>query len=92
MRTARLLAALLAAMLALGLVASAAVAATVTITNGTQFRDTGGAPVHAHGGGVLKVGSYYYWFGEDRNADDSFRYVSVYRSTDLATGSSATTS
>ena len=85
MRAFRPLAALLASLLTLGLVASAAVAATVTVTNGTQFRDTGGAPVHAHGGGVLKVGSYYYWFGEDRNADDSFRYVSVYRSTDLAT-------
>ncbi|KQY21252.1 beta-xylosidase [Cellulomonas sp. Root485] len=85
MRAFRPLAALLASLLTLGLVASAAVAATVTVTNGTQFRDTGGAPVHAHGGGVLKVGSYYYWFGEDRNADDSFRYVSVYRSTDLVT-------
>ncbi|BCY07094.1 RICIN domain-containing protein [Actinoplanes sp. L3-i22] len=53
-------------------------AAAVTITNGTQF---GG--VHAHGGGVIKVGSYYYWFGENRNADDTFYAVSVYRSTDL---------
>ncbi|GAA2878492.1 beta-xylosidase [Actinoplanes cyaneus] len=51
---------------------------SVTITNGTQF---GG--VHAHGGGVIKVGSYYYWFGENRNADDTFLAVSVYRSTDL---------
>jgi hypothetical protein len=51
---------------------------SVTVTNGTQF---GG--VHAHGGGVIKVGSYYYWFGENRNADDTFNAVSVYRSTDL---------
>jgi Ricin-type beta-trefoil lectin domain/Glycosyl hydrolases family 43 len=56
----------------------------VTVTNGTQFADTGGRPVHAHGGGVLKVGSYYYWFGENRNADNTFRAVSVYRSTDLS--------
>ncbi|MET0425855.1 MAG: RICIN domain-containing protein [Actinoplanes sp.] len=56
----------------------------VTVTNGTQFADTGGNPVHAHGGGVLKVGSYYYWFGENRNADNTFRAVSVYRSTDLS--------
>ncbi len=41
--------------------------------------------MHAHGGGVVKVGAYYYWFGEDRNADNSFRYVSAYRSTDLKT-------
>ncbi|MFI9152278.1 RICIN domain-containing protein [Streptomyces sp. NPDC053367] len=58
-------------------------AAPVTITNATQFTDPAGDPVHAHGGGVLKVGAYYYWFGENRNADNSFRYVSAYRSTDL---------
>ncbi|MGV9268339.1 RICIN domain-containing protein [Kitasatospora sp. NPDC003701] len=60
-------------------------AATVTITNGTQFADTAGNPLHAHGGGVIKVGQYYYWFGENRNADNSFRYVSAYRSRDLKT-------
>ena len=47
--------------------------------------------MHAHGGGVIKVGEYYYWFGENRNADNTFRYVSAYRSTDLRPGSSATT-
>ncbi|MBX6357241.1 MAG: family 43 glycosylhydrolase, partial [Micromonosporaceae bacterium] len=65
--------------------AGAAHAATVTVTNGTQFTDTTGAVVHAHGGGMIKVGSYYYWFGENRNPDNTFRYVSVYRSTDLKT-------
>ncbi|MFB6835792.1 RICIN domain-containing protein [Streptomyces sp. NPDC056361] len=60
-------------------------AAAVPIPNATQFTDPAGNPVHAHGGGVVKVGEYYYWFGEDRNADNSFRYVSVYRSTDLKT-------
>ncbi|MGS2645613.1 RICIN domain-containing protein [Streptosporangium sp. G12] len=63
--------------------AHTAQAAQVTITNGTQFRDTAGNPLHAHGGGVLKVDTYYYWFGENRNADNTFRAVSVYRSTDL---------
>ncbi|KPI24754.1 glycoside hydrolase family 43 [Actinobacteria bacterium OV320] len=63
--------------------AGPAQAASVTIVNGTQFGDSSGSPVHAHGGGVLKVGSYYYWFGEDRNADNTFRYVDAYRSTDL---------
>ncbi|GAA4011139.1 RICIN domain-containing protein [Streptomyces sp. NBC_01352] len=78
--------ALLALCLALlGALATAgpAQAAPQTIVNGTQFTDTSGSPVHAHGGGVLKVGSYYYWFGENRNADNTFRYVSAYRSTDL---------
>ncbi|WP_327318596.1 RICIN domain-containing protein [Streptomyces sp. NBC_01235] len=63
--------------------AGPAQAAPQTIANGTQFTDTSGSPVHAHGGGVLKVGSYYYWFGENRNADNTFRYVDAYRSTDL---------
>lgn len=63
--------------------ASPAQAAPQTVTNGTQFTDTSGNPVHAHGGGVIKVGAYYYWFGEHRNADNTFRYVDAYRSTDL---------
>ncbi|RPE28553.1 RICIN domain-containing protein [Kitasatospora cineracea] len=81
--------ALLCALLALGAPLAAgttpAQAAPVPVVNGTQFTDTTGAGVQAHGGGVIKVGAYYYWFGEDRNADNSFRYVSVYRSTDLKT-------
>jgi hypothetical protein len=80
----RLLAAL-AVVLLLVVLPAPAQAAPVTITNGVQFTDTAGAGVHAHGGGVLKVGSYWYWFGENRNADDTFRAVSVYRSTDLRT-------
>ncbi|MFE1922811.1 RICIN domain-containing protein [Streptomyces asoensis] len=63
--------------------AGPAQAAAVTVANGTQFTDGSGSPLHAHGGGVLKVGSYYYWFGEDRNADNTFRSVDAYRSTDL---------
>ncbi|WP_445670241.1 RICIN domain-containing protein [Paenibacillus sp. PL2-23] len=55
-------------------------AAPVTIDNGIQFKDTSGNPIQAHGGGMLKSGSYYYWFGENR---DGTNYVSVYRSTDL---------
>ncbi|MFZ3495756.1 RICIN domain-containing protein [Streptomyces sp. 5.8] len=81
-RTAALLCALL---LSLVTAAGTAHAAPVTIANGTQFTDPAGNPVHAHGGGVLKVGQYYYWFGENRNTDNTFRYVSAYRSTDLKT-------
>ncbi|MFK0280939.1 RICIN domain-containing protein [Streptomyces sp. NPDC090499] len=65
--------------------AGPAAAASQTVTNGTQFTDTSGNVVHAHGGGVIKVGSYYYWFGEDRNSDNTFKYVDAYRSTDLKT-------
>ncbi|MGX1134060.1 hypothetical protein RKD49_006250 [Streptomyces glaucescens] len=82
----RVYAVLLAACLSLiGALATAgpAQAAPQVISNGTQFTDISGNPVHAHGGGVVKVGSYYYWFGEHRNADNTFRYVDAYRSTDL---------
>ncbi|WP_213008709.1 RICIN domain-containing protein [Paractinoplanes toevensis] len=75
--------AMLGAALIVTVFAAPAQAAPVTVANGTQFTDTSGSIVQAHGGGVLKVGSYYYWFGENRNADNTFRAVSVYRSTDL---------
>ncbi|MGW1624231.1 RICIN domain-containing protein [Streptomyces sp. NPDC002172] len=65
--------------------AGPAAAASRTVTNGTRFTDTSGNVVHAHGGGVVKVGSYYYWFGEDRNSDNTFKSVDAYRSTDLKT-------
>ncbi|MFC0215391.1 hypothetical protein ACFFK0_23640 [Paenibacillus chartarius] len=58
-------------------------AASQTLTNGLQFKDTSGNVVHAHGGGMLKVGNYYYWFGENRTDDGKFNGVSCYRSTDL---------
>ncbi|MFD7456921.1 MULTISPECIES: RICIN domain-containing protein [unclassified Streptomyces] len=82
----RVYAVLLAACLSLiGALATAgpAQAAPQVISNGIQFTDISGDPVHAHGGGIIKVGSYYYWFGEHRNADNTFRYVDAYRSTDL---------
>jgi hypothetical protein len=77
--------ALLTGLLPGALLTGTAHAATVTVPNATRFTDTTGAVVHAHGGGVIKVGSYYYWFGENRNEDNTFRYVSAYRSTDLRT-------
>lgn len=82
-RVYAILVALCCALAAALVTAGPAQAAAQTITNGTQFTDTSGNPVHAHGGGVIKVGSYYYWFGEDRNTDNTFKYVDAYRSTDL---------
>lgn len=57
-----------------------AVAANVNVLNGIPFKDTNGNVLHAHGGGMIKVGSYYYWLGENR---DGTNLVSLYRSTDL---------
>lgn len=47
--------------------------------------DNNGKHVEAHGGGIIKVGKTYYWFGEDRsqNNDPEKRYVACYASNDL---------
>ncbi|MDH6213561.1 RICIN domain-containing protein [Streptomyces pseudovenezuelae] len=84
-RAYAILLALVCALAAALVTAGPAQAAAQTVTNGTRFTDTSGNVVHAHGGGVIKVGSSYYWFGEDRNADNTFKYVDAYRSTDLKT-------
>ena len=55
-------------------------AAPLSLLNGIPFKNTAGGIVHAHGGGMIKAGSYYYWVGENR---DGTNYVSLYRSTDL---------
>lgn len=53
------------------------------LINGLQLADTSGLPIQAHGGGVIKVGAYYYWFGENRQPDNHFLSVSCYRSSDM---------
>lgn len=63
--------------------AAPALAAPVSVPVGEQFVDTSGAPVHAHGGGMIEVDGFYYWFGENRHPDGTFRYVSVWRSSNL---------
>jgi hypothetical protein len=57
--------------------------ATGPLVNGLEWADTSGHPIQAHGGGMLQVGPYYYWFGENRNPDGTFFAVSCYRSADL---------
>lgn len=75
-----------ASVLALLAVGPPAHAAAVTLpTNPMDLPGTNGDPVDAHGGGVIKVGSDYYWFGENRNDDNTFKAVSVYKSSDLKT-------
>ncbi len=54
-------------------------AASANVVNGIQFKDTDGNVVHAHGGGMIKVDGYYYWFGENRSPNGSFKAVSAYR-------------
>lgn len=55
------------------------------IRPGETWPDTDGKHIQAHGGGIIKVGKTYYWYGEERRQglDTSYRYVSCYSSTDL---------
>ena len=57
-------------------------AASVTISNGSDWLDTAGNPIHANSGNILKVGSTYYWYGEHA-VSGKFDSVNVYTSTDL---------
>lgn len=53
------------------------------IENGVTLYDTNGKELHAHGAGIIKVGDYFYWYGENRYSDQSFKSVTMYRSKDL---------
>jgi Glycosyl hydrolases family 43 len=70
----------------LGLTATVAIASPETIRPGESWPDDRGKHVQAHGGGILKVGDVYYWFGEDRGQglERGIRYVGCYSSKDLA--------
>lgn len=50
------------------------------LENGKLWKDISGNPIHAHGGWIIKVGEYYYWYGENRSEGI---YVDCYRSLDL---------
>jgi hypothetical protein len=71
---------------ALFLNAGLVVAAPSTIRPGEVWLDDRGQHIQAHGGGIIKLGETYYWFGEDRGQglDPAKRYVSCYSSKDLA--------
>jgi hypothetical protein len=57
----------------------------VAINPGAMWPDTDGNHIQAHGGGIIKLGKIYYWYGEQRRRglDTNFRYVSCYSSKDL---------
>lgn len=56
-----------------------------TIAPGEVWPDNRGQHIQAHGGGIIRLGDTYYWFGEDRTRGlaRSNRYVACYSSTDL---------
>ncbi len=58
-------------------------ATTPAIYSGGVWKDTQGNVIQAHGHGILKVGSTYYWFGEDKTNGPLFQNIKCYSSTDL---------
>ena len=68
------------------------------IVNDRFWKDTAGTPIYSQGGGVLQVGSTFYWYGvkyqgavayaanpSKENSDTSFAGVTIYSSNDLTT-------
>ncbi len=79
-----------------GAAGSAGVSSGGLIHNDTFWKDTSGTPIYSQGGGVLKVGDTYYWYGvkyngavtyaakpTGPNSDTSFNAVTCYSSKDL---------
>lgn len=63
---------------------SALAAAQNKIVPGALWLDTSGKPIQAHAIGVGRVGSTFYWFGEDHTAGGThFTGIRVYSSVDL---------
>lgn len=71
---------------ALTFIAAHAIAEPQSFTAGELWPDDRGKHIQAHGGGILKHGDTFYWFGEDRTKenDPEKRFVACYSSTNLA--------
>jgi hypothetical protein len=75
----------------------ASAAAAPVLQNDVFWKDTSGNPIYSQGGGVLKVGNTYYWYGVKyngavsyynnpaggKNSNTSFNAITCYSSTDL---------
>jgi hypothetical protein len=63
-------------------------AATSQFTPGQTWTDTSGTPLQMHGLGIVKVGSTWYGYGEDKTGESSsdayFQDIPCYSSTDLS--------
>jgi hypothetical protein len=77
--------ALVACVLAAVVQLPVALRAAESIRPGELWPDNRGRHIQAHGGGILKLGETYYWFGEDRSQANRrrLRYVACYSSTNL---------
>ncbi|KAJ0419552.1 glycosyl hydrolase [Aspergillus carlsbadensis] len=50
---------------------------------GATWTSSDGRHIQAHGGGIIKVGSTFYWHGEDKTQGTGFHNITCYSSTDL---------
>lgn len=68
-----------------GLLTGEASAQKNVIRPAEVWPDTDGNHIQAHGGGIIRIGKLYYWYGEQRRQglDPEYRYVSCYSSKDL---------
>ncbi|TEB39093.1 galactan 1,3-beta-galactosidase [Coprinellus micaceus] len=55
-----------ASLLAFASIASSSLSNAAVIVPGATWTDTSGNVIQAHGGGILKAGSTWYWHGEDK--------------------------
>lgn len=63
--------------------ASAAVMAEIPVVTGEEWLADDGKHINCHGGGIIKVGDTYYWYGENREYDGPQKGVACYSSNDL---------
>jgi hypothetical protein len=71
---------------------SASAAPSGNIASGEVWADTAGSPIRAGGAGIFRVGSTYYWVGEDHEGQSgapdgqywTFRRLRCYSSADLS--------
>ncbi|MFI5797269.1 RICIN domain-containing protein [Streptomyces sp. NPDC051677] len=87
-RRAAVFLSLLGGLAALLLPATEAHAASVSFTTGAARTDQNGNTLQLHGLGIIKAGSTWYGFGEDKtgetSSDTSFQDIPCYTSTDLS--------
>ncbi len=50
---------------------------TRTFSNGGIWPDTAGVHINAHGGGLLKEGGLWYWYGEHKTAGKAGNVANV---------------
>jgi hypothetical protein len=72
------------AVLLCALAAGQALAVEGTIQNGVFWKDTAGNPIYSQGGGMLKVGDTWYWYGA--KYAESVSYAAAPGPTPAATG------